>query len=121
MEKGYWKVSARQVWGIVKWVNVKNGCGFINRNHTKEDVSVHQASMKSNPRKPLAVQEMERLGFDVVEREKGGEAANYRPWWSPVHSNKYAANRNHYRATHATGLPRTYQRNYHQHSESGEE
>uniref|UniRef100_A0A5F4W8W6 CSD domain-containing protein n=1 Tax=Callithrix jacchus TaxID=9483 RepID=A0A5F4W8W6_CALJA len=39
------KVIARKVLGTVKWFNVRNGYGFINRNDTKEDVFVHQGGV----------------------------------------------------------------------------
>uniref|UniRef100_A0A3Q3QG85 CSD domain-containing protein n=1 Tax=Monopterus albus TaxID=43700 RepID=A0A3Q3QG85_MONAL len=48
------RVIATLVQGTVKWFNVRNGYGFINRNDTKEDVFVHQTAIKkNNPRKFL--------------------------------------------------------------------
>ena len=38
------RVIATKVLGTVKWFNVRNGYGFINRNDTKEDVFIHQTA-----------------------------------------------------------------------------
>ena len=65
------------VLGTVKWFDVRDKYGFINRNDTKEDVFVHQTAVKeNNPRKNLhSVEDGVTVAFDAVEGERGAEAA----------------------------------------------
>ncbi len=59
--------------GTVKWFNSTKGFGFITTEEGK-DVFVHFSAIKMDGYKSL--EENEAVSFDVIEGEKGPQAAN---------------------------------------------
>ena len=59
--------------GTVKWFNAKKGYGFISDEEGK-DVFVHFSALNMDGFKGL--KDGERVEFEVVEGEKGPQAAN---------------------------------------------
>ena len=59
--------------GTVKWFNAKNGYGFIS-DAEGNDVFVHFSALNMDGFKEL--KDGETVEFDVVEGEKGPQAAN---------------------------------------------
>jgi cold shock protein len=65
-----------EVTGTVKWFNVDKGFGFIARGDGGKDVFVHISALA--PSGLTALNEGERVTFDIAEGRKGPEAARVR-------------------------------------------
>lgn len=63
--------------GTVKWFNNKRGYGFITTEEGK-DVFVHYSAIKSEHKYRMLVQD-QKVEFDIVQGEKGDQAANVVP------------------------------------------
>lgn len=66
-------LEANTLKGKVKWFNATKGFGFITTEEGK-DVFVHYSAIKMDGYKSL--EENEEVEFDVVDGEKGPQAAN---------------------------------------------
>lgn len=65
--------SSQRIHGTCKWFNEAKGFGFISRDNGK-DVFVHFSAIQGDGFKSLA--EGDKVTFDVVEGQKGPQAAN---------------------------------------------
>ena len=63
-----------RVRGAVKWFNNAKGFGFIGRDDGGADVFVHFSALSGEGYKSL--QENDRVEFEIVEGQKGQQAAN---------------------------------------------
>ena len=63
--------------GTVKWFSAEKGYGFIQREDGGPDVFVHYSEIQGNGYRSL--EENQKVEFDVVEGQKGPQAANVRP------------------------------------------
>jgi CspA family cold shock protein len=60
--------------GTVKWFSNEKGYGFIERGGGEQDVFVHFSAINGDGYKSLT--EGQRVSFDVVQGDKGLQAAN---------------------------------------------
>ena len=60
--------------GTVKWFSNEKGYGFIERGNGEADVFVHFSAIAGEGYKSLT--ECQRVSFDVVQGDKGLQAAN---------------------------------------------
>ena len=66
--------SMERIRGSVKWFNNAKGYGFLGRDDGGADVFVHFSALSGEGYKSL--QENDRMEFEIVEGQKGPQAAN---------------------------------------------
>ena len=63
--------------GTVKWFNSEKGYGFIAPDDSGPDVFVHYSAIQADGYR--ALDENQRVEFDVTQGQKGPQAENVRP------------------------------------------
>jgi cold shock protein len=63
--------------GTVKWFNAEKGFGFIAQEDGGDDVFVHYSAINMQGYK--ALEENQKVEFDVTQGPKGPQAENVRP------------------------------------------
>jgi CspA family cold shock protein len=60
--------------GLIRWFNNKKGYGFIQKESDGKDIFVHYSAINMEGYKTLKTND--KVVFDVVQGEKGPQAAN---------------------------------------------
>lgn len=63
--------------GTVKWFNAEKGYGFITPDDGGKDVFVHHTAIKAEGFRSL--NEGQKVEFEIMQGQKGPQAANVRP------------------------------------------
>ncbi|MEU5807962.1 MULTISPECIES: cold-shock protein [unclassified Streptomyces] len=63
--------------GIVKWFNSEKGFGFIQQDDSGPDVFVHYSAIQTSGFR--ALEENQKVQYDVVQGPKGPQAENVMP------------------------------------------
>jgi len=74
--KGVRREGVTMATGVVKWFNRDRGYGFISPDDGSKDVFVHSTAIAATGQ---ALEEGQRVEFEVTQGEKGPQAANVRP------------------------------------------
>ena len=72
--------------GLVRWFNNKKGYGFIQKESDGKDIFVHYSAITMEGYKTLKTND--KVTFDVVQGEKGPQAANVVAVGAPAQETK---------------------------------